>query len=140
MRRRWRYRGDGDRYRAAGIADGLFVEVHGSLSNTTVIAEELHCEDEPSDGIVEREGTAGSVDLEANTFVLMREGTTQPVRWTETVRAMLAGGARVLIECGPGKVLTGLNRRIDKNKDIAMLAIEDSESLQQALAACRSQS
>lgn len=64
----------------------------------------------------------------------------KPVRWTETVRAMLAGGAKVLVECGPGKVLTGLNRRIDKNKDIAMLAIEDSESLQQALAACRSQS
>lgn len=64
----------------------------------------------------------------------------KPVRWTETVRALLAGGAKVLVECGPGKVLTGLNRRIDKNKDIAMLAIEDSESLQQALAACRSQS
>ena len=63
----------------------------------------------------------------------------KPVRWTETVRAILAGGAKVLIECGPGKVLTGLNRRIDKNKDIGMLAIEDSESLQQALAACRSQ-
>ena len=35
---------------------------------------------------------------------------------------------------------TGLNRRVDKNKDINMLAIEDAESLQQALAACRSQS
>jgi [acyl-carrier-protein] S-malonyltransferase len=64
----------------------------------------------------------------------------KPVRWTETVRAILGGGAKTLIECGPGKVLTGLNRRIDKNKDIAMLAIEDAESLQQALAACRSQS
>jgi len=64
----------------------------------------------------------------------------KPVRWTETVRAMLGGGAKVLVECGPGKVLTGLNRRIDKNKDLAMLAIEDAESLQQALAACRSQS
>lgn len=64
----------------------------------------------------------------------------KPVRWTETVRAILAGGAKVLVECGPGKVLTGLNRRIDKNKDLGMLAIEDPESLQQALAACRSQS
>ena len=63
----------------------------------------------------------------------------KPVRWTETVRAILAGGARVLVECGPGKVLTSLNRRIDKNKDLGMLAIEDPESLQQALAACRSQ-
>jgi [acyl-carrier-protein] S-malonyltransferase len=64
----------------------------------------------------------------------------KPVRWTETVRAMLGGGAKVLIECGPKGVLTGLNRRIEKNKDIPMLAIEDAESLQQALAACRSQS
>ena len=64
----------------------------------------------------------------------------KPVRWTETVRAIIAGGAKVLVECGPGKVLTGLNRRIDKNKDLAMLAIEDSESLQQALAACGGQS
>jgi [acyl-carrier-protein] S-malonyltransferase len=75
--------------------------------------------------------------------VSIREALVQqlvkPVRWTETVRAMLAGGAKVLVECGPGRVLTGLNRRIEKNKDISMLAIEDSESLQQALAACRSQ-
>lgn len=64
----------------------------------------------------------------------------KPVRWTETTRAMLASGAKVLVECGPGKVLTGLNRRIDKNKDLAMLAIEDPESVQAALATCRSQS
>ena len=63
----------------------------------------------------------------------------KPVRWTETVRALIAGGAKVIVECGPGKVLTGLNRRIDKNKDLSMLAIEDAESLQQALTACRSQ-
>jgi [acyl-carrier-protein] S-malonyltransferase len=60
----------------------------------------------------------------------------KPVRWTETVQALVAGGARVVVECGPGRVLTGLNRRIEKNKDIAMLAIEDVESLQQALQAC----
>ena len=48
--------------------------------------------------------------------------------------------AKAIIECGPKGVLTGLNRRIEKNKDIAMLSIEDPESLQQALAACRSQS
>lgn len=64
----------------------------------------------------------------------------KPVRWSQTVRAILAGGAKVLVECGPQGVLTGLNRRIEKNKDIAMLSIEDAESLQQALAACRSQS
>ena len=61
----------------------------------------------------------------------------KPVRWTETIQAIVAGGARVIVECGPGRVLTGLNRRIEKNKEIAMLAIEDSQSLQLALQACR---
>jgi [acyl-carrier-protein] S-malonyltransferase len=63
------------------------------------------------------------------------EQLVKPVRWSATVQAMVAAGARVIIECGPGRVLTGLNRRIEKNKEIAMLAIEDSESLRQALQA-----
>jgi len=61
----------------------------------------------------------------------------KPVRWTETVRAILDSGVKVIVECGPGKVLTGLNRRIDKNKDLTMIAIEDPASLQQALEACK---
>lgn len=56
-----------------------------------------------------------------------------PVRWTDCVKTILQAGVNVLIECGPGKVLTGLNRRIDRNKEIAMLAIEDSASLAEAL-------
>jgi [acyl-carrier-protein] S-malonyltransferase len=66
------------------------------------------------------------------------EQLVKPVRWSATVQAMVAAGARVIIECGPGRVLTGLNRRIEKNKEIAMLAIEDSESLRQALQAVAS--
>jgi [acyl-carrier-protein] S-malonyltransferase len=38
-----------------------------------------------------------------------------PVRWTECVQALAAGGATRLVECGPGKVLAGLARRIDKS-------------------------
>lgn len=67
------------------------------------------------------------------------EQVFKPVRWTETVQAIVAAGARVIVECGPARVLTGLNRRIEKNRDIAMLAIEDAESLQQALVACQGQ-
>jgi [acyl-carrier-protein] S-malonyltransferase len=68
------------------------------------------------------------------------EQVVKPVRWSATIQAMLASGVRVIVECGPGRVLTGLNRRIEKNRDIAMLTIEDAESLQQALAACQLQS
>ncbi len=37
-----------------------------------------------------------------------------PVRWTECVHALAAGGATRIVECGPGKVLSGLIKRIDK--------------------------
>jgi [acyl-carrier-protein] S-malonyltransferase len=59
---------------------------------------------------------------------------SSPVRWTDTIRDMIAHGATRIVECGPGKVLTSLNRRIDRNKDIAMQAIEDPASLAVALA------
>ena len=38
-----------------------------------------------------------------------------PVRWTECVQALVAGGATRIAECGPGKVLAGLIKRIDKS-------------------------
>jgi len=75
---------------------------------------------------------------EASIRKALVEQLVKPVRWTETIQAMLAAGVRVIVECGPKGVLTSLNRRIERNKDIAMLSIEDAESLQQALQACRS--
>lgn len=36
-----------------------------------------------------------------------------PVRWVETIEFMVNNGIRTILECGPGKVLTGLNKRID---------------------------
>ncbi len=56
-----------------------------------------------------------------------------PVRWTETVRAMTSAGVKTLVECGPGKVLAGLNKRIDRN--MAVLPVYDSGTLAEALAA-----
>jgi len=56
------------------------------------------------------------------------------VYWSATIRALIAAGFDTFVECGPGKVLTGLNRRIDKNRDLKMLALEDPASLDQALA------
>lgn len=45
-----------------------------------------------------------------------------PVRWTNCVQALVAGGATRIAECGPGKVLTGLTRRIDKGIEARPLA------------------
>ena len=67
----------------------------------------------------------------------LKEQLYKPVRWSETVRAMLAGGVTTIVECGPGKVLTSLNKRIERRSDLAMLAVDDPTSLAAALAACR---
>jgi len=66
----------------------------------------------------------------------LKEQLFKPVRWADTVRAMLAGGATTFVECGPGKVLTSLNRRIERKPELKMLALEDSTSIAAALAAC----
>jgi [acyl-carrier-protein] S-malonyltransferase len=60
-----------------------------------------------------------------------------PVYWAATVRTMIAAGATQIVECGPGKVLTGLNRRVDKNRDLKMMALDDPQSLDHALAAVK---
>ena len=54
-----------------------------------------------------------------------------PVRWVDTINAMLATGAARVVECGPGKVLAGLMRRIDKS--VATSFIDSADSLQNSL-------
>jgi [acyl-carrier-protein] S-malonyltransferase len=66
---------------------------------------------------------------------ILERQLASPVRWTSTVRALTAAGAKLIIECGPGKVLTALNRRIDRGPDVDCMAVEDGASLQLALAA-----
>jgi [acyl-carrier-protein] S-malonyltransferase len=66
----------------------------------------------------------------------LKEQLFKPVRWADTVRAMLAGGVTTFVECGPGKVLTSLNRRIERQPELKMLALEDAASLAAALTAC----
>ncbi|MGB3465712.1 MAG: [acyl-carrier-protein] S-malonyltransferase, partial [Cyclobacteriaceae bacterium] len=46
---------------------------------------------------------------------------TAPVRWTQTMHNMIAAGATELIECGPGKVLQGLIKKVDRKFQIASI-------------------
>jgi len=57
----------------------------------------------------------------------------RPVRWIETIQHLAAQGVSTVVECVPGKILTGLNKRIDSN--LACLAVNDSDSLAAAIAA-----
>ncbi|NAW33367.1 ACP S-malonyltransferase [Halomonas alimentaria] len=59
----------------------------------------------------------------------------RPVRWTSCVEAMSERGAEVFIECGPGKVLTGLGKRIARGSK--GLAVNDPDSLDAALELAR---
>lgn len=52
----------------------------------------------------------------------------RPVRWTETIQHLVRDGAHTFIECGSGKVLTGLLKRIDK--EAKGLNVGDAESLE----------
>ena len=58
-----------------------------------------------------------------------------PVRWVETVRAMARSGAKHVVECGPGKVLAALTKRIEPA--LSSLAATDAASLAQAIAVVR---
>lgn len=50
-----------------------------------------------------------------------------PVRWVETIQFIVDNGIKTILECGPGKVLTGLNKRI--NSEISIDFIGDPEKL-----------
>ena len=62
---------------------------------------------------------------------LMIEQIFSAVRWVDCVNTLSARGIATTIECGPGKVLSGLNKRI--NKDLNTLSIETPEELLGAL-------
>lgn len=64
----------------------------------------------------------------------LRRQLYNPVRWTESVRVMAAGNVTRVAELGPGRVLAGLTRRIDRN--LQGLPVDDPASLQKALLAC----
>ena len=60
---------------------------------------------------------------------------SRPVQWWATVRAIGKVGVAQMIECGPGKVLTALNRRIEKRPGLEFMALEDTASVEAALVA-----
>jgi [acyl-carrier-protein] S-malonyltransferase len=107
-----------------------------------------HCElmkpaaEKLADALAAVELAVPSIPVICNTDAVIYESAEQirnglrrqlfnPVRWTETIGLMIASGATKIIECGPGKVLAGLTRRIDKSMSSA--CIDSPAALESAL-------
>ena len=81
---------------------------------------------EPKVKVINNVDVASPYDADAIKDALIRQ-LYNPVRWTETVEKMAADGVTELVEMGPGKVLTGLAKRI--NKSIAAQAVNTAAAI-----------
>ena len=77
---------------------------------------------------VDAQARAGAADIRE----ALEAQLWQPVRWVDTVTWLSAQGVTRFAECGPGKVLAGLNRRIVREAEI--VALTDDAALQETLA------
>jgi [acyl-carrier-protein] S-malonyltransferase len=68
----------------------------------------------PEINIIHNVSAAGESDPEKIKNVMIQQ-IYLPVRWVECVQALAANSITAAVECGPGKVLTGMNKRIDKS-------------------------
>lgn len=95
-----------------------------ALQNITIQAPHIR--------VIHNADVASYNDVEQIKDALVRQ-LYSPVRWTETVDSLVKEGVTESAECGPGKVLAGLAKRI--NKDAVCTALVSSESVQNFIAA-----
>lgn len=88
----------------------------------------------PAVPVIHNECVAAAGNTDALRAALVRQ-LYRPVRWSETVTSLIDSGVTHIVECGPGKVLAGLNKRI--GGDVQTLALTDAGSLSDAVAALK---
>jgi [acyl-carrier-protein] S-malonyltransferase len=76
---------------------------------------------------------AGLIRTGSEACSALKRQVSRPVRWQESVQRLLEHGVRTFVEVGPGKVLLGLIRSIDKS--VTMLNAEDEKSVENVLSA-----
>jgi len=84
---------------------------------------------QPSINVINNVDVATETDVEAIKQALIKQ-LYSPVRWTETIEKLGSNGIDTVLEVGPGKVLQGLMKRIDKS--ITCLSVNDNASLTKA--------
>ncbi|HET6598487.1 MAG TPA: ACP S-malonyltransferase [Burkholderiaceae bacterium] len=80
--------------------------------------------DEPSIPVIQNVDAAVAADVADLRRKLLAQ-ISQPVLWTASIRAMVARGVGRMAECGAGRVLSGLVKRIDKSVDVTSLGTLD---------------
>jgi [acyl-carrier-protein] S-malonyltransferase len=107
-----------------GLLKGAAEQLRDYLNKVTVKT--------PSIPVLHNADVASYSDAAAIKDALVRQ-LYSPVRWVETVLEFGKQGITHNVECAPGKILAGLNKRIDTNQQA--MAINDGEALKAALAA-----
>ncbi|TVR95670.1 MAG: [acyl-carrier-protein] S-malonyltransferase [Wenzhouxiangellaceae bacterium] len=128
------------RCRDAGAKRAMILPVsvpsHSPLMQgaATVLGEALATIDiqSPATPVIHNADVSSHKDPDAIRQALVKQ-LHQPVRWTETIRALSQSGIQAMAECGPGRVLCGLGRRIDRT--VNWLPLEQPELLDAALEA-----
>lgn len=85
---------------------------------------------EPKLPILHNADVASHADTESIKNILTQQ-LVKPVRWIDTIHSFANQGITHVIECGPGKVLMGLNKRIEPN--LQHLSLYDKKSIEQAI-------
>jgi len=89
---------------------------------------------QPQCSLVNNVDVKVETDPERIKDALVRQAAS-PVRWVETIRKMAESGVTHIVECGPGKVLAGMTRRIAPQ--VQSLSLSERASLEAALGAVK---
>lgn len=125
-----------DAAREAGARRAIRLAVDGAFHSplTATAADDLRPALEATTFLVPTIGYFSTVTCqredETNLVEILTDQLGSPVRFTQAIQELVVGGVTHAIEIGPGGVLTGLIRRIDKN--LTTLAISDPEGLARA--------
>lgn len=117
-----------ERMKAAGAKRALPLQVGGAFHSPLMesareelaLAIESTTFSKPVCAVYQNVNASPSTDINDIKKNLIAQ-LTAPVRWTQSVRRMTEDGARTYIECGPGKVLQGLVKKISPDAEVSSL-------------------
>ena len=114
--------------KAAGAKRALVLPVGGAFHSPLMEPARLELEEaikntvfsKPTCPVYQNVNAKPSIDAEEIKLNLISQ-LTAPVRWTQSVQNMVKGGAISFVECGPGKVLQGLVKKVEPTVEVASI-------------------